>query len=175
MAVIVLIAINILCFLLISSAYNAYFGLNLLMLEKAYYWQVLSSMFIHANFTHLILNMMVLYQFGSILERWLGAMKFFVLYFLGGLLCSLLSFVYIYFEFTMTQEVVNVVGASGAICVLMGYYAFLDKNSLKGLLIAILLISFLPLLMGVNIAWYGHIFGFVCGYILARTGFLQGR
>lgn len=58
-------------------------------------------------------------------------------------------------------------GASGAICVLMGFYAFLDKTSTKGLVVAILLMSFLPLFMGINVAWYGHIFGFISGYTLA--------
>lgn len=49
----------------------------------------------------------------------------------------------------------------------MGFYAFLDKTSTKGLVVAILLMSFLPLFMGINVAWYGHIFGFMSGYILA--------
>ncbi|EOZ3946357.1 rhomboid family intramembrane serine protease [Campylobacter coli] len=31
-----------------------------------------------------------------------------------------------------------------------------------------LLMSFAPLLMGVNVAWYGHIFGFICGYFLGK-------
>ncbi|HHW1541367.1 TPA: rhomboid family intramembrane serine protease, partial [Campylobacter coli] len=30
------------------------------------------------------------------------------------------------------------------------------------------LMSFAPLLMGVNVAWYGHIFGFICGYFLGK-------
>ncbi|EAI3224150.1 rhomboid family intramembrane serine protease, partial [Campylobacter jejuni] len=90
------------------------------------------------------------------------------IYFIGGLLCSLLSVFYVYFDFKYFGENINVIGASGAICVLMGFYAVIDKNSTKGLIVAILLMSFVPLLMGVNVAWYGHIFGFMCGYILAK-------
>ncbi|PCH32751.1 rhomboid family intramembrane serine protease [Campylobacter sp. 4] len=137
--------------------------MNILFFNGAY-WQLLSSMFLHGNLTHLILNMIVLLQFGRILETYLGALRFIFIYFIGGLLCSLLSVFYVkYFG-----ENINVIGASGAICVLIGFYAVLDKNSTKGLIVAILLMSFVPLLMGVNVAWYGHIFGFICGYILAK-------
>ncbi|MCR8712610.1 rhomboid family intramembrane serine protease, partial [Campylobacter sp. W0066.1] len=38
----------------------------------------------------------------------------------------------------------------------------------KGLIVAILLMSFVPIFMGVNIAWYAHIFGFICGYALGK-------
>ncbi len=48
-------------------------------------------MFLHGNLTHLILNMIVLFQFGRILETYLGALRFIFIYFIGGLLCSLLS------------------------------------------------------------------------------------
>lgn len=118
---------------------------------------------------HLAVNMITLYQFGSILERYLGSLRFALLYLLGGLACSLLSFVYIYFFET---SFVNLVGASGAICVLIGYYAGVDKRSALGLLVAIFLISFAPMLMGVNIAWYAHIFGFLCGYMVAKLKML---
>ncbi len=92
--------------------------------------------------------------------------KFIFLYLIGGMMCSLLSIFYIYLSFD--GVFVNVVGASGAICVLMGYYAFIDKNTTKGLLVAILLMSFIPLAMGIKIAWYAHIIGFLCGYVLAK-------
>ncbi|ENK6083908.1 rhomboid family intramembrane serine protease [Campylobacter coli] len=161
MVVILLILLNILFYFTIPYGYYNLLGLNILFFKGAY-WQILSSMFMHGNLTHLILNMIVLFQFGRILESYLGALRFFLLYIIGGLMCSLLSAFY-YFG-----GMINLVGASGAICVLMGYYAFLDKSSTKGLIVAILLMSFAPLLMGVNVAWYGHIFGFICGYFLGK-------
>ncbi|ECP6317140.1 rhomboid family intramembrane serine protease [Campylobacter jejuni] len=167
MLTIFLIFLNILCYFLISYDYYNILGLNILFFNGAY-WQLLSSMFLHGNLTHLILNMIVLFQFGRILETYLGALRFIFIYFVGGLLCSLLSVFYVYFDFKYFGENINVIGASGAICVLMGFYAVLDKNSTKGLIVAILLMSFAPLLIGINVAWYGHIFGFMCGYILAK-------
>ncbi len=167
MVVILLILINILFYFTIPYEYYSLLGLNILFFKGAY-WQILSSMFIHGNLTHLILNMIVLFQFGRILEPYLSAFRFFLLYIIGGIMCSILSAFYVYFSFNQLSEMINLVGASGAICVLMGYYAFLDKSSTKGLIVAILLMSFAPLLMGVNVAWYGHIFGFICGYFLGK-------
>lgn len=167
MIVILLILLNILIYFIIPDSYHNFLGLNILFFKGAY-WQILSSMFMHGNLTHLILNMIVLFQFGRILENYLGSLRFVLLYFVGGLMCSLLSALYVYFSFYYLNENVILVGASGAISVLMGYYAYLDKSSAKGLIVAILLMSFAPLLMGVNVAWYGHIFGFICGYFLAK-------
>ncbi|MBK1971011.1 rhomboid family intramembrane serine protease [Campylobacter sp. TTU-622] len=168
MFVFILIFINILFFILIPYSSYDIFGLNILFFKEDFYWQILSSMFLHADLTHLILNMIVLFQFGLILEKQIKALNFILLYFIGGMATSILSLFYIYFAYIYFNQTINLIGASGAICVLMGYFAFLNKNSTKGLIVALLLMSFVPLLMGINIAWYGHIFGFVCGYIFAK-------
>lgn len=170
-----LIALNVIIYFLTPHEYNALLGLNVFCFSKGFYWQMLSTMFMHGGLAHLALNMIVLYQFGTILERYLGSLRFALLYLIGGLVCSLLSAIYVYFQTLHTHTFINVVGASGAICVLMGYYAFVDKSSTKGLIVAILLMSFVPILMGVNIAWYAHIFGFICGYILARFQILKAK
>jgi membrane associated rhomboid family serine protease len=66
----------------------------------------------------------------------------------------------------LTTNWVNLVGASGAISVLIGFLALKDIVNRKGLIIWILLISFAPLLLGLPIAWYAHIIGFLLGWIL---------
>ncbi|MDR0467395.1 MAG: rhomboid family intramembrane serine protease, partial [Campylobacteraceae bacterium] len=113
---------------------------------------------------HLFMNMAVLWQLGSVLENARGWLYFSLLYFLGGILTSLFTLIYIYNFNTHS----NVVGASGAICVLIGWIAKKDPFSRKGLIIAVLLISFAPLLMGVNVAWFAHILGFAVGYLIAK-------
>lgn len=171
-----IIAVNVLVFLFsfdASSDFDAFFGLNILCFSEGFWWQIITTMFMHGGFTHLALNMMVLYQFGSILERYLGSLRFALLYFIGGIACSFLSAVYVYFDTLYAERFINIVGASGAICVLMGYYAYTDKSSTKGLIVAILLMSFVPIFMGINIAWYAHIFGFICGYALAKIQILR--
>jgi len=133
-------------------------------IDGLFVWQPATSMFMHANLAHLLMNMAVLYQFGSLLERCYGSEKFAVIYCVGGVLTSLLSFVYIYIMFKTNGTFINLVGASGAISMLLGVLAFLDASSRKGLIIAILLMSFAPVAMGVNVAWYAHIIGFALGY-----------
>ncbi len=149
-------------------------GLNVLFLNGSY-WQILSTIFMHGSWAHLAMNMAVLFQFGSVLERFLGSLRFLAVYLIGGVLTSALSFIYIYFSFSASGEVINLVGASGAICVLLGILARLDKALAKGLVIALLLMSFAPLLMGVNVAWYAHIIGFAIGFCYANFCLLKGR
>ena len=172
-----LIALNVLVFVLslnMPREFDIFFGLNALCFGEGYWWQPVTTMFMHGGIAHIALNMIVLWQFGSVLERYLGSLRFALLYLIGGVACSVLSAVYVYFYTLYTRQSVNVVGASGAICVLMGYYACVDKSSTKGLIVAILLMSFLPIFMGVNIAWYAHIFGFICGYGFAKLRNLRG-
>lgn len=137
-------------------------GMNLLFLEYGLWYQPLSSMFVHGGIMHLLFNMFVLYQFGNLIESHRGAIRFGLLYFVGGIATSLLSFLFIY---TMGMNH-NMVGASGAICVLLGYVALLDRFQRKGIIVWVLLISFAPLLIGMPIAWYAHIIGFAIGWIL---------
>ncbi|MEJ5168550.1 MAG: rhomboid family intramembrane serine protease [Arcobacteraceae bacterium] len=137
-------------------------GMNFLFLEYGLWYQPLSSMFVHGGIMHLLFNMFVLYQFGNLIESHRGAVRLGLLYFVGGIATSLLSFLFIY---TMGMNH-NMVGASGAICVLLGYVALLDRFQRKGIIVWVLLISFAPLLIGMPIAWYAHIIGFAIGWIL---------
>ncbi|MDO5046835.1 rhomboid family intramembrane serine protease [Campylobacter sp.] len=170
-----IIALNCLVYFLVNYTgfgHNLLLGLNLYFIDALFIWQPLTSMFMHGNLTHLLMNMAVLFQFGSILERELGTLKFSLVYLLGGVATSLLSFVYIYFAYEFNGTFINLVGASGAISVLLGIMAFIDKSSAKGLLIAILLMSFVPMMMGVNVAWYAHIIGFGVGYLIMKARIL---
>lgn len=160
---IAVIAINFIIYFLQYFVYNSFefgilFGLNELFFAGAY-WQIITSMFIHGSFMHILMNMVVLYQFGSILERYLGWVKFGILYIVGGVITGFLSLGYLAFES------VNLVGASGAISALLGFLACIDRYNRKGLVIVILIVSFAPLLMGVNVAWYAHLIGFGIGYL----------
>ncbi len=139
-----------------------YMGLNLYFLIENFYWQPLTSMFAHGGLGHLGMNMFVLYQFGNLIELRRGKKEFFIVYFVGGILTSIFSFLYIYF----LDNQVNLVGASGAICVLLGYIAFFDKFQRKGIITWVLIISVAPLLLGLPIAWYSHFIGLAIGFLL---------
>jgi rhomboid protease GluP len=141
---------------------NIFFGLNIYFFTENLYYQPLSSMFAHGGFEHLAMNMIVLWQFGNLLEGYIGKLRFFLIYIIGGILTSFGTLAYMY----LSEDFVNVVGASGAISVLMGYYGLKVKEERKGIVIWLLLISFVPLMFGLPIAWYSHLIGFIIGFIL---------
>ena len=55
-------------------------------------WQLLTYMFIHANFAHLFMNMWGLMMFGMVLEREIGTKKFLILYFVSGFMALVFHF-----------------------------------------------------------------------------------
>ena len=107
------------------------------------------------------MNMFVLWQFGNIVEFYTSKQYFIFLYFFGGILTSILVLLYL----IATKNYITVIGASGAISVILGFVALKDKHNRQGIIIWFLLITFGPMLFGDNIAWHGHIFGFIIGVI----------
>ena len=89
-------------------------------------WTFLTSMFMHAGFGHLLVNMISLMFIGSFVEKLIGKKRFLGLYFIGGLFAGVL-FVLIAF-FTGMDLNVYAVGASGAIFALGGLLAVLTPK-----------------------------------------------
>jgi len=160
----IIILVNILMFIVQNSIQNGivYFGLNIYFFKNELYYQLLSTMFVHGGIAHIFMNMFVLYQFGNIIERVIGIPKYLLLYFIGGILTSIGSLAYMY----ITGDWANLVGASGAISVLLGWYALKDTYQRKGIIVWILLISIAPVLLGLPVAWYSHLIGFALGWTL---------
>lgn len=48
-------------------------------------WQIITHMFMHGSFMHILFNMFTLYSFGPVLEQTLGEKKYVILYFISGL------------------------------------------------------------------------------------------
>ena len=169
-AICLLVILNVLVYIFTSLSVSDYYymllGLNALFFE-GFYHQLLSSIFMHGSAEHLGMNMLALIAFGCRLERALGAFNFALLYLLGGVLTNLLSLSYLYFE-----PYSNLVGASGAICVLFGFMAYFKPMLRSGLFVGLLIMSFVPMLLGVQVAWYAHLFGFGVGF---GAGFLKAR
>lgn len=161
----VLIGITVLMYIIQINTQQGgvLFGLNLYFLIYDFWWQPLSSVFAHGGIAHLGMNMFVLWQFGNLIERARGAKHLIALYLITGILTSLLSFAYIYY----LDNSVNLVGASGAICALLGYVAYYDKAQRSGIITWVLLISVAPLLIGLPIAWYAHFIGLAVGFLYA--------
>ncbi len=65
--------------------------------------QLLSYLFLHASITHLLLNMLGLWMFGSVIERVWGAQRFIIFYLVCGIGAGViyLAFNYIQFQWTI--------------------------------------------------------------------------
>jgi membrane associated rhomboid family serine protease len=92
--IIVLIIINIVVYLAINIAsYSGASVIQYLALSRATVmaepWTILTSMFTHMDFMHLLANMVTLYFYGSFLNRITGTRTFLWIYFGGGLLSAL--------------------------------------------------------------------------------------
>ena len=71
-------------------------------------WQVITHMFMHGNFMHILFNMFALWMFGTAVEQQLGSKKFLFIYISAGLGAMLFQLGYYYFNFLPTySELVN--------------------------------------------------------------------
>lgn len=105
-----LILINIVMALLqvVIPGFTKFFVLDssLVLLKP---WTLITTMFLHGSFSHLLFNMYALLIFGPLVERKVGKTRFLLLYFLAGLVASLAALYY-----------PSALGASGAIMGVIG-------------------------------------------------------
>jgi membrane associated rhomboid family serine protease len=146
-------------------------------------WEaLLSSMFLHGSWMHLIGNMWFLWIFGNNVEDSMGHLRFLAFYVLTGLVAALAH------VFTDPGSTIPMVGASGAISAIMGAYLLLyPRAHVYTLFIIVIFIRVIPLpawLMlgywiaiqvgssmatpagGGGVAYTAHIGGFLAGAAL---------
>jgi uncharacterized protein len=97
-----------------------------MILEGRGIWTFVTSMFMHAGFGHLFVNMVSLMFIGNFVEKLIGKKRFLSLYFIGGLFAGLF-FVLVALA-TGSDLNVYAVGASGAIFALGGLLAVLTPR-----------------------------------------------
>lgn len=127
-----LIIINVVCFILFSIliSFNPDF-LNYIALKPSnitgnfYFWTFLTSIFMHAGFFHLLMNMFSMLFVGSLLERIIGKKRFISFYLLSGLFAGIF---FVLVALFFPSENVYAVGASGAIFGLIGLLVVLTPN-----------------------------------------------
>ena len=116
----------------------------------------------HANFTHILFNMLALYSLGTAVENYFGRAKYSVILFLSLLSASFTSN---YFAATNMPAV----GASGMIFGLFGAILVtgrkmgVDYRQTLGVIGINLLITFIP---GTNIDWRAHLGGLLGGALI---------
>jgi rhomboid protease GluP len=132
------------------------------------YWQLLTSIFVHVDISHIALNMLFLIIFGLRAEELFTTEEYFAVYMLSGLSGSLLTL------FLMSPNTVSA-GASGAIFGMYGAGIIYMRKTFGQSIIGALMYAFLLLMLstgaGVNIiAHFGGLAaGLIIGYALAKS------
>jgi membrane associated rhomboid family serine protease len=147
---------------------------------------ILTSMFLHGGWAHIIGNMVFLWAFGPEIEDIMGPSKYLAFYLLGGIVAMAAQI------FAMPGSTVPTLGASGAIAAVMG--AFLvtyPRDRMRTLLVlgVFVTMTYIPaaLLIGVwfllqlfggvgaiasvdsgGVAYLAHVGGAVFGAVAAR-------
>lgn len=107
-----------------------YYGVVPALVIRGYnFHSLLTSMFLHGGYFHLIGNMLFLGVFGDNIEAVLGKTLYLVFYLTGGLAASM-----IHILFNM-NSIIPCVGASGAISAILGAYIVMFPRSRVRLLI----------------------------------------
>ncbi len=145
-----------------------------------------SSLFLHAGFMHLAGNMLFLYIYGDNVEHQLGRIRFLLMYLATGVIATLS------FALLAGNSMTPLVGASGAISGVLGFYFYMfPKNKVKVFImllpifinvvkiparivlgIYVLIDNLLPILVqaGGNVAYGAHLGGFFGGLGIAVAG-----
>jgi membrane associated rhomboid family serine protease len=150
------------------------------------YFTVITSMFMHGGWFHLIGNMVFLWVFGNNIEDAMGHVKFLIFYLICGIAAAATQ------TFVSPHSIVPMVGASGAISGVLGAYLLLYPRVRVHMLVflgffittirlpAYVMLGYwilLQLLSGVaglsevengGVAFFAHVGGFIAGLVLIR-------
>ena len=136
-------------------------------------WTIVTNMFVHASFGHIFANMLTLFFYGSYLINLVGERKFFIVYFLGGLLGNIAYLL-------MANPFSIAIGASGAVFAVGGALMVL-RPKLPVIIFPIpiplplwaVVIGGFFILTSPGIAWQAHLgglaLGLIAGYYFRRN------
>lgn len=108
-------------------------------------YQIITHMFMHGSFMHILFNMFALYMFGSTIERIWGPKRFLIFYFICGIGAALVQMGSYAYEFRNIDKMIlsfsdvqqyqqilrmnATVGASGAIMGVIAAFGYLFPNT----------------------------------------------
>lgn len=132
------------------------------------YWRLITPIFVHLGFSHILFNSFSLIIFAPALERTLGSFTFIIVYLAAGIAANIATLLIQPAYFTH-------VGASGAIFGLFGIYlafVFFKKGLIHSndqqIIIPIAVVSVIMTFLQPNINITGHIFGLISGILIGK-------
>lgn len=158
------------------SSFNNVFGLvPAYFIERHWFWQTVTYMFLHGGIFHLVFNMFALWMFGQDIEREWGGREFFKYYFLTGIGAGLLTCLF------SPRSLIPTVGASGAIFGLLVAYGMMFPENMilvffifpmkaKHFVLVFGVIEFLACLEYTSdgIGHFAHVGGMLIGFIYLK-------
>lgn len=125
-------------------------------------WQIITHMFMHDGFMHILFNMFTLFSFGPILEQSLGDKKYLILYFLSGLGAFFLFNLWNFIEY---QQIYNQLSDAGFD--IQGYIA--DPESFANTKVSLAVNDTIenklqPIIFGRMVGASGAIFGVIAAF-----------
>lgn len=173
----ILLGVNILLFLIyqlssllhltyMMTLFNEGVGYNLA-LAQGQWWRLITPLFLHFAFSHILFNAFSIFLFAPALEVLLGKWKFLIAYLGSGLISNFLT--YLFGDLALAY-----IGASSSIFGLFGIYLFIivfrrdaiDRLNAQTIGI-ILILSVLITFLSPSIDVLGHLFGLLGGFLLA--------
>lgn len=155
--------------------YPPMYGIGGIPLEPVafYPWQLVTYMFLHGNFSHILFNLFALWIFGQHIENLWGTKRFVIYYFLCGIGAAL---------FHLVLAPSPVIGASGAVFGILLAYGVTFPNRQIFLLFPPIPIKAKYLVIGygifelingisslqTGIAHFAHLGGMLVGFVLIR-------
>jgi membrane associated rhomboid family serine protease len=168
----ILIGVNLAVFLVqlsVGDSFTDHFDLfgrawlsgQLQGVAEGQWYRMLTAMFLHGSYIHILFNMLSLWWIGGPLEAALGRARYVALYFVSGLAGSALTYL-------IAAPNQPSLGASGAIFGLFGATAVLMRRLNYDMrpVIALLVINLIFTFGWSNIAWQAHIGGLVGGVLI---------
>ncbi len=157
---------------------SAKFGLvPQLVTQKYYLWQLVTYIFLHGGFFHILFNMFGLYMFGSELELMWGTRQFTKFFFICGIGAALTSVI------ASPHSPVAIIGASGAIFGLLLAYGVLFPDRIiylymiipipaKWFVVIFGAITFIAAISnsGGGVAYVAHLGGMLFGFVYLKRG-----
>lgn len=143
-------------------------GLDLVVDEHEYY-RVFSSLFLHADISHIFGNMVLLYFLGDIVEKRMPKLLFLIIYFISGLGGTVVNFL----SEAISGEYSLVIGASGAIFGLLGVLLSLamfrrvsGRNMNTWRILIVIAFSLYDGFFSPGVAVWAHVGGLLAGFIM---------
>lgn len=171
---IILVVINAIFFLICTFSGEMLYNVGDIspnnFLGKGQYYRAVTAMFLHADITHIVNNMLLLAGLGAMLEKETGHIGFLVLYLLSGLGGQAASLGY---KILAEEWYVSSIGASGAVFGLVGVLLSMVLCRIKPMpnvtwqrIVLVVVYSLYSGIRAVNIDNAAHIGGFVSGFLL---------